>query len=108
VDRFGVGSPNSVKREPSVPPRTIVSFGSRPARRIASSANCSARGSFFSPSAMLRYCFVTATSTAARGNSAVTVFATARSTSARSASRAVSKSRSSTLIFTCATPPSMT
>jgi len=38
VDRFGVGRPNSVKREPSVPPRTIVSFGSKPARRMASSA----------------------------------------------------------------------
>ena len=30
VDRLGVGNPRSVNREPSVPPRTMVNFGSRP------------------------------------------------------------------------------
>src|SRR5262249_44729865 len=58
ADRFGVGSPSSVSRDPSVPPRTIVRRGSTPARRIASSANGIARGSLPSPSAMFRYCFV--------------------------------------------------
>ena len=33
VKTFGVGRPNSERREPSVPPRTSSRFGSRPARR---------------------------------------------------------------------------
>ena len=48
------------------------SFGASPARRMASSAKARARGSFFSPSAMLRYCGVTFTSMRACGNSAAT------------------------------------
>ncbi len=38
VERFGDGTPISVSREPSVPPRTIVFLGVRPRFRMASSA----------------------------------------------------------------------
>jgi hypothetical protein len=39
VKMFGVGNPNSERREPSVPPRTSERAGSSPARRTASSAS---------------------------------------------------------------------
>ena len=35
VDKFGVGRPSSVSRDPSVPPRIMVSFGFRPNRSKA-------------------------------------------------------------------------
>ncbi len=38
VERFGVGTPSSVSREPSVPPRMIVFSGVRPKLRWACSA----------------------------------------------------------------------
>ena len=43
--RFGVGSPNSLRREPSVPPRIAWNFGVNPALPIASAASFTARGS---------------------------------------------------------------
>src|SRR5262249_29710173 len=35
VKRFGVGTPSSVNREPSVPPRTLSFFGINPVRAMA-------------------------------------------------------------------------
>ena len=46
MKRFGVGRPFSVSREPSVPPLISVRFGSRPTRRIASSARSTISGRF--------------------------------------------------------------
>ena len=55
VKMFGVGRPISVSREPSVPPRIEVSFGSSPTRRAASSAASSTWGTASSASPMFRY-----------------------------------------------------
>ena len=44
VKMFGVGSPISLSREPSVPPRIGIRTGSRPSARIASSAASAAYG----------------------------------------------------------------
>ena len=58
VDKFGVGSPSSVKREPSVPPRTMVNRGSRPSRWKACCGEGDRRLRLdgANTSAMLRYC----------------------------------------------------
>jgi len=48
VNRLGVGTPSSVKREPSVPPRVGVDDGSMPSRRLASRARSTGRMSFSS------------------------------------------------------------
>ena len=45
VKMFGVGSPISLSREPSVPPRIGVRSGSMPSARIASSAAAATYGS---------------------------------------------------------------
>ena len=46
MKRFGVGRPFSVSREPSVPPRISVRFGSSPTRRIAPRARSTISGRF--------------------------------------------------------------
>ncbi len=54
LKRLGVGSPMKDRREPSVPPRTGSRSGVRPARRMASSAYSTARGSASSLNFMFR------------------------------------------------------
>ena len=61
-----------------MPPRMIVSWAVRPSRVWASWANCTARGSRSSPSAMLRYWACTWTSTWTPGISRSTSWADLR------------------------------
>ena len=68
VKMFGVGSPISERRAPSVPPRMSERTGSSPARRIASSGAATTRGCRVDRSSHVAVGLLTSTVTRARGS----------------------------------------
>jgi hypothetical protein len=93
VNRFGVGSPIALRREPSVPPRISECFGSMPSARIACSAALTLWGKRSMNRRMFGYCGVTSTSRRVPGAPATTSSAVRLSSSVWARSFSSSKSR---------------